>query len=178
MTRLTVGRDAKQWELYRNAADKLTRRGVIRYWDDVIDLGMNNPFTYAFTTDDDDVVLQDITIESFMSPNKGMGHVIFEIFEGGVVSAGSSSVGGILNFVDIGPTPFINTDEILEGVTIDTPGILKYERNLIGNDAVLFKESFGPFVLNKNTLYQVTLTDQEANKNTRLKISTSAIRIS
>ncbi len=177
MTRLTVGRDAKQWELYRNAADELTRRGVVRYWDDVIDLGSNNPFTYAFTTDDDDVVLQDISITSFMSPNRAMGHVIFEIFEGGIVSAGSSSVGGILNFVDVGPTPFINSDEILRDVTIDTPGTLRYKRNLIGNDVILFEDSFGPFVLNKNTLYQVTLTDQETNKNTRLKISASAVRI-
>jgi len=171
----SIGRDAKRWGLYREAADDLTRRGVIRYADDVVDLGSNNPITYAFTTNDDTVVLRNIEIESFMSPNRSMGHAILEIFEGGVISGGSSIFGSLFNFVDIGPDPFTG---ILKGVTIDTPGDLKYARNLIGNDAILFKDSFGPFILNSNTLYQITLTDQEVNKNTRLKISITAIRIS
>ena len=176
MSRITVGQDAKQWGLYRTAADDLTRRGVIRYWDDVIDLGMNNPFTYSFETSDAEVVLEYIKIESFMSPNRSMGHAILEIFEGGQVSAGSPSNTTLRNFVDIEPVPF--TDGILKDVTIDVVGSLVYTRNMIGNDVLPFEDTFGPFVLNAETLYYVTLTDQEVNKNGRLKIETSAVRIS
>lgn len=176
MTRRTIGKDAKEWELYRTAADDLTRRGVIRYWDDVIDLGTNNPFTYAFETSDAEVVLEYIKIISFTSPNRGMGHAILEIFEGGDISAGNPSNTTLRNFVDIEPVPF--TDGILKDVTIDVAGDLVYTRNMVGNDAVLFEDTFGPFVLKAETQYYVTLTDQEANKNTRLKIETSAIRIS
>ena len=176
MTSFTPGRASKQWSIYRDAADELTRRGVIRYWDDVIDLGSNNPFTYAFETSDAIVVLEYIKIVSYMSPNRAMGHAILEIFENGQVSGGSPSNTSIRNFDEIGPVPF--TDGILKGATIDVAGNLIYLRNMIGNDTILFENSFGPFILKAETQYYVTLTDQEVNKNARLKIETSAIRIS
>lgn len=173
MTRLTVGRDAKQWELYRDAADRLTRRGVIRYWDDTLDLAMNSPFSYSFVTNDDTIVIRDITIES--ARDKAMEHATFELFEGGAVSGGTDTFGSILNLVDVEDTPFLD-NKVLRDVTIDTPGTLRYKRNMVGHKFETYKDTFGPFVLDFNTLYQVTLTNIMMN-NDLLKISMSAVRI-
>ena len=174
MTNISSGVDAKKRQVLVESTDVLTRRGIVFYWDDRIDLKTVGPYSYAIETQDDPVIFRKIEITS--PPDKGMGHMSFELFEGGTVSGGSPSIVSITNVRDLTPSPF-NSNVILEGVTIDSPGSLFYTRNMVGFRTALFEDEFGPFVLKPNTTYYWTLTNVNNNENENLLIQISAVRI-
>ena len=174
MTNISSGVNAKTRQVLIESTDVLTRRGILFYWDDRIDLKTVGPYTYSIETLDDPVVLRKIKI---ISPGtKGMSHSSFELFEGGTVSGGIAAEASITNIRDLSLTPF-SSNEILEGVTIDVAGSLFYTRNMVGNSTLYFEDEFGPFILKSNTRYYWTLTNLNGNENENLKIQISSVRI-
>lgn len=174
MSNISGGVNSRKRQILVESTDVLTRRGVVFFWDDHIDLKAVGPFSYAVETGDDVVVLRKFKIIS--SPDKGMDHATFEMFQDGTISGGVSTPFSITNVASLTESPF-DGNEILQGVTIDVAGNLFYTRNMVGFRTMPFEDEFGPFILNPNTKYYWTLTNIGSLENENLVIQVSAVRI-
>lgn len=153
----------------------LKERGLVYTWDDVVNLNINTPFVYSFTTAENNVVLRHIGIES--PSMKAMEHATIEIYSGGDVSGGTEIF--VSNFNDADPdsgndSAAFEIGSVFRDRTIDVAGTKFFGRNMVGDKFVVYEKLHTFFFLKKETKYYIVLTNIMSN-NDLLKIEVLAL---